>query len=115
MIQLISQFIFESLGVHPHPRELFTENSDPEGYFSSGIIPHAFDHLEDTLKVLNANLVFYQCLSQICQHVSYDLEMLLYPGRYEREWRLIISLMLDFHQYRTEYEERHYELVGEIQ
>ena len=37
--------------------------------FESEDIPYHFERLDETLRVLNANLTFYQLLSQLCQHV----------------------------------------------
>lgn len=65
-VQLILQFLSESLEVTlPPPFDLIVENFDPE-LFSSGIIPFHFERLEETLRVLNSNLVFYQSMAMVC-------------------------------------------------
>jgi hypothetical protein len=81
---------------------LLIENYDPR-VFDSGVLPHQFEKLDETLRVANANLLFNQLLGQICQHVQYDFEMLLFPQKFEKEWRLILSLLIDFQRFKTEY------------
>ena len=67
------------------------------------------------MRVTNTNLVFYQCLSMINQHVPFDFEYLIFPQRYEKEWRTILCLLIDFARFKRDYAERHYELVQESQ
>jgi len=83
--------------------------------FSQGALPFEFKNLEETLRVTNTNLVFYQCLSMINQHVPFDFEYLIFPQRYEKEWRTILCLLIDFARFKRDYAERHYELVQESQ
>ena len=47
----------------------------------------------------------------INQHVPFDFEYLIFPQRYEKEWRTIICLLIDFARFKRDYAERHYELV----
>ena len=74
----------------------------------------AIPNLEDTLRVTNANLIFYHVLGLLCYHIPYDFEMLLQPAKYEREWRLIISALLDFCHFKQDYSERHLSLLNDV-
>jgi hypothetical protein len=38
--------------------------------------------------------------------------MLIWPQRYEKEWRVIISLMLDFAKFKSEMLEKHTEMIA---
>ena len=51
----------------------------------------------------------------LCQHVPFDLEYLLWPSRYEKEWRHILCLLIDFTRFKSEFADRHLELVAESQ
>lgn len=108
IVQLISAFLAE---VTLTPNVLLA-NYDLN-VFEGEEVPYHFDRLDETLRVLNANLTFYQLLAQLCQHVQYDFEMVLQPGRYEKEWRQIISLLVHFTLFKKEYETRHLELAEE--
>ena len=56
----------------------------------------------------------YHILSQLNYHLPYDFEMLIWPQRYEKEWRLIISMMLDFAKFKGEMLEKHTEMITSI-
>lgn len=77
-MQLIQQFLQEVLEVIPPADQLLLDNYDAE-LFSSGAIPVQFDRLDETLRITNANLVFYHVLSQLNQHVPFEFEMLIWP------------------------------------
>jgi len=77
-VQLIQQFLQEVLEVIPPADQLLLDNYDAE-LFSSGVIPVQFDRLDETLRITNANLVFYHVLSQLNQHVPFEFEMLIWP------------------------------------
>lgn len=108
VVQLISAFLAE-VTISPN---VLMANYDP-GVFEGEEIPYHFERLDETLRVVNANLVFYQLVAQVCQHVQYDFEMLLHPGRYEKEWRQIISLLVHFTLFKKEYEQRHLDMAEE--
>lgn len=103
----------ETLEVRPPAELLLTENFDAD-LFASGAIPHPFDRLEDTLRLTNANLLFYHVLGLLYQHLPFDFDMLLRPQLYEREWRHLIGLLLDFHRFKSEYAGRHMQIVETI-
>ncbi len=54
----------------------------------------------------------YHILGQLNQHVNYDFEMLIWPQRYDKEWRLIISMMLDFARFKGDMLQRHTEMIA---
>ena len=114
VLQLISLFLNEVLEIYPRAEETLVDNFDA-GLFTFGALTFEFKNLEETLRVTNSNLVFYHSLSMLCQHLSFDLEYLLWPQRYEKEWRQILCLMIDFARYKAQYAERHLELVAESQ
>lgn len=99
--------------VRPQAEILLVENFDPD-LFESGAIPHPFERLEETLRLTNANLLFYHVLGLLYQHLPFDFDMILKPQLYDREWRHLISLLLDFHRFKTEYAERHMQIVETI-
>ena len=113
LVQLIQQFLHEVLEVIPPADILLLENYDAES-FSSGALPVQFDRLEETLRITNANLVLYHVLSQLNQHVPFDFEMMIWPQRYEKEWRLIISTMLDFAKFKADMMGMHTEIITKI-
>ena len=49
----------------------------------------------------------------ICQHTEFNLEYLLFPQKYDKEWRHILGLMIDFARFKNEYAERHLQIVAE--
>jgi len=52
--------------------------------------------------MLNANLLFYKGIASLNQHIAYDFEFLINPDRYPEEWKLVISLLLDFLNFKDE-------------
>lgn len=114
VIQLICAFLSESLEIIPRPEEALVDNYDPD-IFANGAFPHYFERLEDTLRVTNANILLGEALQTLCQYIQYDFEMMLHPQKYEKEWRQILSIMIDFTKFKNEYAEHHLGLVEEIQ
>lgn len=41
--------------------------------------------------------------------------MIVNPPKFEKEWRQVLSAMIDFQQFKQAFSYRHYELVGQIQ
>jgi hypothetical protein len=78
VMQLVTLFLNETLEVYPPAETLLADNYSPE-MFSQGALPYEFKNLEETLRVTNANLVLYQCLSMLCQHIQFDLEYMIFP------------------------------------
>ena len=64
VVQLITAFLAE-VTITPN---VLLANYDL-GVFEGEEIPYHFERLDETLRVLNANLVFYQLVAQLCQHV----------------------------------------------
>jgi hypothetical protein len=114
VMQLISLFLNEILEMYPPAEEALVDNFDT-GLFAFGALPYEFKNLDETLKVTNSNLLFYHTLAHICQHVPFDFEYLIYPSKYEKEWRLILSVLIDFSRFKNEYGDRHLALVSESQ
>jgi hypothetical protein len=42
-------------------------------------------------------------MAQVCQHVTVDLEMILNPAKHEKDWRQILSVMLDFNDFKSKF------------
>jgi hypothetical protein len=43
--------------------------------------------------------------------VPFDFEMMIWPERYEKEWRLIISTMIDFAKFKADMLAMHTEMI----
>jgi hypothetical protein len=65
--------------------------------------------------LLNANLLFYKGLASLNQHIAYDFEFLIKPENYPEEWKLIISLLLDFLNFKDEMVPLHHKLNDDLE
>ncbi len=65
--------------------------------------------------LLNANLLFYKAIASLNQHIAYDFEFLIRPENYPEEWKLIISVLLDFLNFKDEMAPMHNKLKNDLE
>ena len=64
-------------------------------------LPHP-DKSETCFKILNANILFFQGMAKINQHMPVNFEMILRPEEFANEWKLVISQILDYLSFRQD-------------
>ena len=65
------------------------------------------ERAENSVQFINMNLMFYQGLARINQHIEFDLEYLFQPTEYASQWKQIITLVLDFLNFKDKYAPKH--------
>ena len=68
---------------------------------------------QDSIQIVNANLLFYHGLAKLSQ-IPYCFEFILSPAEYPSEWKQILSVLLDFLEFKQSYAPKHLELQQNI-
>ena len=66
------------------------------------------------IQLCNLNLCFMQATAAINQHLPYAFEWVLEPARYQTEWRLLVSVYLDYLEFKKEREPEHHAAVASL-
>ena len=69
-------------------------------------LPHPVSS-ESCFRLFNANILFFQGMAEINQHIPFNFEMILRPEDYADEWKLVISQILDYLSFKQILEPKH--------
>ena len=58
--------------------------------------------------------IFYEKLIQVFQFSEFDIQWLITPNVYSKEWKHMVTVLIDFTNFRDEQEERHKQIESSL-